>query len=107
MTTVVKVGQVWKSDGRTDTYKITRIDGLQSYVIRADLKGVQREFIFGELKSDGTTDGWDPRWYPEEIAEVAKVSKSSGYQDDLDFFKATAPGNCVCNVTRSECTFHR
>ena len=107
MATIVKVGQVWKCNGRTDTYKITRIDGRKTYCIRADVGSFQMECQFGDVDSDGTSDNWDPEWYTEEVTEEAKVSKSFGYQDDMDFFKATAPGCCVCNIPREACTFHR
>lgn len=101
----VRVGQVWKHETHPCGYKIVRIsEDKRLYATRMGSNSGE-EVPFGRINDDGTPVRWDEGWTCEE--SETSFSSLKTYQSDLDFFKATSPGCCVCNIPREACTFHR
>lgn len=101
----VKVGQVWADGVSSLRYTISAIRDNFAFYIR---DGQEQERGFARVDEDGAPDwpchpdGW------HVVDEGHSQSSSSSADDDLSFFRSVStPGNCVCNIPREDCIYHR
>lgn len=122
MSRKVAPGQVWECIDNGDQVRIDHLDDMQVFVEYTKLGkgGVPPKGLvaFGYVRDDGMPNsGWHRWFYLKEYPDwhalshhltVTKPREKQGAQSELDFFRTpTTPGNCVCNIPRSQCDYHR
>lgn len=111
----VEAGQVWcnRQSGATWVFDEIRDGNAYGHPIGSADWGIH----FGGLNLDQRPDDWNVEWYCQSVkvkgeAKVkspvpVKVVPKDERQVELEFFKATQPGQCACGIPRQQCDYHR
>lgn len=113
--TKVEVGQVWTWQNSKDSFRITRLDRYygNAYAEASNGQGYGEE-IFCCLDKEGypiQSEVADSEWVHwtitlPEVAPVAEAAQPPGLTF-AQWLTAPRPGNCVCDIPRHQCRFHR
>ncbi len=111
----VEVDQVWRNGTTGQRWYITSIRDGSAYGNPAD--SFDTDLHFGVLGGDQRPYNWNKEWYCESVKgqtvpkAVIKAAPIPAPKDDrqaeLEFFRATQPGQCACGIPRQQCDYHR
>jgi hypothetical protein len=113
----VQVGQYWRHPRGACSWQITKVENSQCWAIEEGQPLSSAE-LWGDLAKDGTPDGWGAYEYigmsmlPDKhpIPPYKPEGRTKEADPDVEatvaFFYRVVPGNCACNIPRSQCDYH-